>query len=95
MCGGDHGVSGRDLHPGGQDEHIAQSNEGAGAVLILREGGREGEREREGGREGGREEEREGGREGGRTCTMYSTCKSTQLHIRDSSDKARQHNTTS
>ena len=37
VCGGDHSVSGRDLHPGGQDEHIAQGNEGTGAVLILRE----------------------------------------------------------
>ena len=78
VCGGDHCVPARDLHPGGQDEHIAQGNEGTGAVLILREGGRGGvkgnERERERERERQRERERERERERGKGQHLYNCC---------------------
>ena len=71
VCGGDHCVSGRDLHPGGQDEHIAQRNEGAGTVLILRER----EVVKSDRRSGGREEKWEM-RIGTCTCTCTRACNS-------------------
>ena len=56
--GGDNGLSSWYLHLSTQDQHVAESEERTGTILILVEGGERG------GRGGG--EEREGERGGGR-----------------------------
>ena len=74
--GGGNGLSSWYLHPSTQDQHIAESEEWTGTILILVEGeerGGRGEREgREGERgEGGERGEREGG-EGREEGMKYS-----------------------
>ena len=59
---GDNGLSGWYLHPFTQDQHVAESEERTGTILVLVEGEERGGRERGEGREGrGRER---GGEEG-------------------------------
>ena len=66
--GGGNGLSSWYLHPTTQDQHIAESEEWTGTILILVEGeergGREGKRDERGRK--GEEKRREGGKKGRR-----------------------------
>ena len=65
--GGDDGLSSWYLHPSTQDQHVAESEERTGTVLVLAEreerGGRKGGERREGSRRGEEGEQKRGRRE--------------------------------